>query len=253
MSDPIDRRHTLIELAHTLGVGERKLAILGEGNVSAKLDGERFLVKASGSNLATLDEGGVVECYLAPILELLKSAEAADEKIDETLFNSRVDAAAKKPSVETIFHADLLSLEGSEYVCHVHPVAVNSILCSPRAEEFALHRLFPDEVVCCGPASVYVPYADPGLKLAQAIRSRLDPFIERHAVLPRVILLQSHGIITLGASAAAATAALFMAVKAAEIFLGAALHGGPVFLSEAEINRIAGRADEHHRQRALGL
>jgi hypothetical protein len=44
-----------------------------------------------------------------------------------------------------------------------------------------------------------------------------------------------------------------MAAKAAEIFLGAAAMGGPVFMTRAEIQRIASRADEAHRQRELKI
>lgn len=46
----------LITLSRSLGEPSRDLAILGEGNTSAKLDDDLFLVKASGYNLASLDE-----------------------------------------------------------------------------------------------------------------------------------------------------------------------------------------------------
>ena len=68
-----------------------------------------------------------------------------------------------------------------------------------------------------------------------------------------MILLESHGVITLGASPEAVKAAMFMAVKAARIFAGAAALGGPVFLSDATVARIGGRKDEHYRQAALKL
>jgi hypothetical protein len=44
-----------------------------------------------------------------------------------------------------------------------------------------------------------------------------------------------------------------MAEKAAEIFVGAATLGGPVFLTSAQCERIAGRPDEHYRQKMLGM
>jgi len=253
MSTLDDQRRTLLELSHDLGAPHRELAILGEGNTSVKLSDETFLVKASGSNLATLRDEDLVECRSAPLLALLDRAEISDDEIDQTLFQCRVDAQAKKPSVEALFHAWLLSLPQVNFVGHTHPVSVNSILCSPRAEDFAGQRIFPDEVVCCGPRSAFVPYSDPGLRLAQIIRERTGQFQESSGMLPRVILLQSHGLITLGSSAAAVRTAMFMAAKAAQIFVGAASLGGPVFLSPADIDRIAGRRDEHHRQRALGL
>jgi rhamnose utilization protein RhaD (predicted bifunctional aldolase and dehydrogenase) len=248
-----DQRRALLELSHELGVDHRKLAILGEGNTSAKLGTDTFLVKASGSNLATLRQEDLVECSSPALLALLDETDVPDDAIDKTLFGCRADPQAKKPSVEALFHAYLLSLPRVDFVGHTHPVSVNSILCSPLAETFATHRVFPDEVVCCGPSSVFVPYTDPGLKLAQCIRERTSEFLQNYGAPPRVILLQSHGIITLGGTAAAVKTAMFMASKAAEIFAGSVPLGGPVFLPQADIDRLAGRRDEHHRQRALGL
>ena len=245
-------RASLLGLSHELGAESRQLAILGEGNTSAQL-GTTFLVKASGSSLGTLQEEDLVECRSASILELFDREEVSDEEIDQVLLDSRVDTSAKKPSVEALFHAYLLSLPKVGFVGHTHPVSVNGILCSPRAEEFARNRVFPDEVVCCGTRSVFVPYSDPGLALARMIREGTQRHLAEVGSLPRVILLQNHGVITLGATVEAVKASMYMAVKAASIFLHAASLGGPVFLSEAVIDRIANRRDEHYRQAALKL
>ena len=48
----------LIQLSHELGTEERQLAILGEGNLSADCGDGTFWVKASGSNMATIDRSG---------------------------------------------------------------------------------------------------------------------------------------------------------------------------------------------------
>jgi rhamnose utilization protein RhaD (predicted bifunctional aldolase and dehydrogenase) len=178
----------------------------------------------------------------------------SDEEIDRKLLAARTDSSAQKPSVESIFHAYLLSLPGVNFIGHTHPVAVGQVLCSKYGRLFARRRLFPDQVVCCGPESVYVPYTDPGLKLAQAIRLAVTAFAGRPSP-PRVILLENHGFIALGATAEAVLATTLMGNKAAEIFVGAAALGAgrPRFLSRAEVDRVAGRRDEHHRQRQLGL
>ncbi|MDP9291565.1 MAG: class II aldolase/adducin family protein [Verrucomicrobiota bacterium] len=253
MSDRASKLEALIALSHDLGAPERDLAILGEGNTSARLDAETFIVKASGSSLGTMTERDVVECNSAPLLAMLDRDDLSDQQIEDELFGCRADPAAKKPSVEALFHAYLLSLPNVEFVGHTHSIAVNSILCSPRAEEFAERRIFPDEIVCCGGASVFVPYTDPGLKLSQIIREKTAAFIEKYGAPPRVILLRNHGIITTGSSPNAVAAAMFMAAKAARIFVGTVPLGGPVFLSSADVDRIANRIDEHYRQRALKL
>lgn len=250
---PLD---SLLNLSHHLGREERRLAILGEGNTSMRHDAETFTVKASGSNLATLSAVGVATCRFEKLVPLLGAAAMDDAAVDQALLDARVSAEHKKPSVEAIFHAYLLTLPGVNFVGHTHPIAVNSLLCSKHARTFATRRLFPDEIVCCGVESVFVPYTDPGLKLSQAIKAATEDYIRRLARAPRVILLENHGLIALGATTEAVLAATLMAVKAAEIFAGAAAASGggePVFLSAEQVARIAGRPDEHYRQKALGL
>ena len=198
MSQMEQRRKALLALSHELGAEHRDLAILGEGNTSAKLGDGRFLVKASGSSLGTLTEADLVECRAESLLEVLGKKEVADADVDVALAACKVDPGAKRPSVEALFHAYFLSLPGVEFVGHTHPTAVNSILCSPRAAEFAEKRSCPDEIVCCGPASVLVPYIDPGVWLAQGIREHTEAYVERHGALPKVVLLKNHGVITFG-------------------------------------------------------
>lgn len=252
MQEP-ERLAALLTLSRDLGAPERRLAILGEGNTSTRLTPGQFAVKASGCNLATLAETDITRCDSEKILKLLDAKKITDSAVDETLFDARLNSKAKKPSVESIFHAWLLTLEGVEFVGHTHPISVNQVLCSPRARDFAERRIFPDEVVCCGPESVFVPYIDPGLPLARAIRDGVKLFIKKHGAAPRLILLQNHGLISLGATPNAVLAATLMASKAAEIFVGAAAIGGPNFMTEVQVERIATRADEAHRQRELKL
>lgn len=240
-------------MSHEVGREDRRMAILGEGNTSMRLSEDSFAVKASGSNLGTLTEAGLAECRFDKLLPLLDRTGMADTEVDQALLDARVNPADKKPSVEALFHAWLLTLPGVNAVGHCHALAVNRILCSHRAEEFARRRTFPDEVVCCGTESVFVPYVDPGLALAQAVRRETLAFIKRTGRPPRVILLKSHGIIAVGSNPNAVLASLLMAEKAAEIYYGAALLGGPDLMTTEQVERIAGRPDEHYRQKMLNL
>ena len=253
MGAPVDLNQALIALSHELGAEHRGLAILGEGNASAKLSDETILVKSSGSSLGTLTETDVTECRAAPLLAMLDRDDLSDKEVDDELLASRIDPSAKKPSVEALFHAYLLSLPEINFVGHTHAIHINQILCSPRAREFATKKLFPDDIVCCGPASVFVSYTDPGLRLSQIIRRETTAFMRDFGTPPRVILLENHGIITLGRSPDAVKAAMFMAEKAAKIFVGAASLGGPRFLSAENVSRIGGRPDEHYRRNVLKL
>jgi rhamnose utilization protein RhaD (predicted bifunctional aldolase and dehydrogenase) len=248
-----DDLKALVELSREMGRPEHRLAILAEGNTSVRLDGTRFAVKSSGASLATMTRNDVTVCDTARLTALLGQRSLEDAAVEEALLAARVDPKARKPSIESVFHAWLLTLPDVHFVGHCHPLSVNRILCSPRARDFAEHRMFPDEVVTCGPASVYVPYADPGLPLAWQIRERTRDFIRDHDMPPRLILLQNHGAIALGSSVKAVMAGLLMAEKAAEIFAGAAAMGGPTFLLPQHVDRILQRPDEVYRQARLGL
>src|SRR5471030_334842 len=99
MSNPIrdERLAALFRLSHALGREDLRLAILAEGNTSAKLAAGSFLVKASGSHLGTLDQTGVVECRADILLPLLDKKNLTDAEIESGLLASRIDAKAKKP------------------------------------------------------------------------------------------------------------------------------------------------------------
>ena len=241
----------LLQLSHELGREDRQLTILGEGNTSARLNAEQFAVKASGCCLATLAEADLSICDSAAVLAILEKKTFSDEELNEALLSARVNGQGKKPSIEAVFHAWLLTLPEVNFVGHCHSLAANQILCSPRARDYAERRLFPDEVVYCGPASVFVPYADPGLVLAREIRDRTNAFIQQQGYAPKLILLQNHGIIALGSTSGVVVACTLMAAKAAAIFMGAAALGGPNFLTPQHVERIAGRPDEAYRQRQL--
>jgi len=248
-----NRIENLIALSRDLGREDRALAILGEGNTSTRLEDGTFVVKASGSSLSTMTREGLTVCRTAAVLELFSDSSPDDATVEAALLAARVDPESRKPSTEALFHAYLLTLPGVEYVGHTHPVTVNAILCSPRARDFAAGRQFPDEIVCCGPASVYVPYTAPGVPLACAIRAEVERFVEHYGRPPRVILLGNHGLIAIGPSPASVLAATLMAEKAARIFVGAAAMGGPVFLGAEQVDYIAGWQAEIYRQKVLGL
>ncbi len=247
------RWRQLVELSRRIGTAAESYAILGEGNTSTRSGKDTFWVKASGTSLSTAKKDSFTEC-LRPILEpLWESKSRPDTEVDGKLLAARVDPKAGKPSTEALFHSYLLSLPGIEWVAHTHPTAVNGILCSPRASDFAKFRMFPDEIVCGGEQSVLVPYTDPGVPLAKAIRTGVENFEKEQGRLPRIILLQNHGLIAIGPSAGAVEATTKMAEKSAKIFLGAASLGGPVFMPEAQVHRISGRPDELYRQKVLKL
>src|SRR5688572_20244093 len=112
----------LLQLSREIGREDRQLAILGEGNTSVKLNNEQFAVKASGCNLATLTENDVTLCDLGRVLAILEMRQLSDEDLERQLLDAREGGAGKKPSVEAMFHAWLLTLPDVNYVGHCHPL-----------------------------------------------------------------------------------------------------------------------------------
>jgi len=137
------------------------------------------------------------------------------------------------------------------YVGHTHPTAVNMITCSQRFEELLAGRIFPEEVVICGPESLLVPYADPGVPLGRAVRQGVDEFTCKHHEPPKAIYLRNHGFIAVGSSAREVLNITMMAVKAARIRLGAAAVGGLSLMSPAHVDRIHRRADIGYRKKVI--
>ena len=90
-----------------------------------------------------MKEEDTVECRFSALLPLLEKKSLTDKEIDDALLAARVDPKAKKPSVEAVFHAWLLSLPGIKFVGHAHATTVNQILCSPRARDFATTACSP--------------------------------------------------------------------------------------------------------------
>ena len=279
--------HNLSDLvAMTRALGEPALdyAIIGEGNTSMRIDDERFYVKASGHQMRNISEDGFVALRFAPMLAMLDAPPqtlSEQKSITESAVippnslggtegglpipsdssadaegglpippDSSADAeGGLSPSIEVSFHAMLLTDCDVKFIGHSHPSAINQLMCSEQAADFAMKRRFPDEVVLCGPRSVLTPYADPGLPLAMLMRERVQAYMEELGEAPKVILLENHGMIALGDTPSEILHITAMAVKAARIHLGALLTGAPTYLPEDEIWHLYRRPDEIFRRK----
>ena len=241
---------SLIKLTRALGEPRLDYVIVGEGNTSLRLDEDSFLVKASGHQMRDIGEGGFVALRIKPMLALLDDPPATLSE-EKAITQAAVigESSGPSPSVEASFHAMLLHECGVRYIGHTHPTAINQILCSEFAADFAFQRRFPDEAVVCGPRSALVPYADPGLPLALAIREKARKYMAAYGEAPKLILLENHGMIALGETPAEILNITAMAVKAARIFLGALMTGAPTRLPEEEVWHVYRRPDEIYRRK----
>ena len=203
---PVATLDELIEVARRFG-RDPEFSRGGGGNASAKVDGVLY-IKPSGVALATLAAGDLVPLDMEPLLALLHSgdatadAAAADATAEVagapgdplmlTAMAARLaDAGGRRPSVELLFHALLLE----RFVLHTHPLDINAVTCNSDGAALA-GRLFGD-------LALWVPYTDPGLPLARAIVEARRAHVERTGrPAPAVTLMQNHGIIVGGDSAA---------------------------------------------------
>jgi rhamnose utilization protein RhaD (predicted bifunctional aldolase and dehydrogenase) len=238
----------LIQLSRELGREDRQLAILGEGNTSADCGDGTFYVKASGSQLNNIEASGFSLVNLKAAMDVVANTDMNDEQVQAALQEVLVDKTHRKPSVETFLHAICIADAGAKFVGHTHAISVNSILCSEMGAKPFLGHLFPDGIVVCGVAPAVVPYTDPGFELAIAFRAELCRYQGVYGMPPRVVLMENHGIVSLGRSAREVLNIQLMADKWARVILGTAQFGGPHFLSGENVNRINSRLDEVFRR-----
>ena len=174
----------LIEISQFYGKDSR-FVIAGGGNTSYK-NQEKIWVKASGSSLATITEEGFAvldRAKLNPMSEKVYSANAneREEQVKNDLANATI-TKGKRPSVETSMH----NVIDYAYVVHLHPTAVNGLMCAHNAET-DLIKLF-------GEKALYVKYTDPGYVLFKKVDDKIKAFRTKFNEEPKVIWLQNHGI-----------------------------------------------------------
>ena len=156
----------VIWLSHEIGLEERQMVILGEGNTSANIGDGTFWVKASGHSLPTIGAEGFSRVSIDKILSFLDGEPLDEHGVADALKTSKVESSYPKPSVETFLHALCIKECGANFIAHTHSVSVNQILCSRLGAEPFKGNICPDQIVVCGNAPAVVPYIDPGFHLS---------------------------------------------------------------------------------------
>ena len=174
----------LVKISQHYG-SNKEFVIAGGGNTSYKT--EEFLwVKASGFPLATITEEGFAKLDRKK-LALVKSKEYSKDSFEREREVKDDLAAAnltpeRRPSVETSMH-DVINYS---YVVHLHPTAVNGIMCANDVEKY-IEPIF-------GTDTIYIPYIDPGYILFKEVDKQIEKYRAENGADPKVILLQNHGI-----------------------------------------------------------
>ena len=174
----------LIEISQFYG-RDNRFVIAGGGNTSYK-NNEKIWVKASGASLATITEDGFAILDRAMLNPMSEKEYSKDVFERERQVKDDLSAATitkgKRPSVETSMH----NVIDYPFVVHLHPTAVNGLLCAVNAES-ELKRLFGDK-------ALFVEYTDPGYVLFNKVNDKLEEYRSKHKEEAQVIWLQNHGI-----------------------------------------------------------
>lgn len=176
----------LIQISHFYGKN-RDFVLRGGGNTSVK-DEQKLYVKASGSDLAEIDESGFICLNRGALRKILKKTYNEDpvireEEVKTDLLKSREDISKdQRPSSETLIH-ELLPYR---FVVHLHPWFINSLLCSKEAR-VKTFEIFGDSVL-------FLPYAEPGYMLAKIIENKFNKHAKKKAPIPEIILVENHGV-----------------------------------------------------------
>lgn len=156
----------------------------GGGNTSAKVDGQRMVVKASGLSLSGVTEtSGFADVDFQAIRDYLRDPSDHEDDFNAAVIATNT-AAGFRPSMETGFHA---VLDG--YVLHSHSVYANVVNCAVAGPE-RLARILPD--------AVWIPYVSPGRALTLVLRQYPND---------KMFFLQNHGVVVRADQADGAIAA----------------------------------------------
>ena len=191
----------LVTISRAVGSDDR-LVQAGGGNTSVKnARGTRMHIKASGTGLRDLSpRRGYVTMAMAPLRRLLadrRIGAMSDAKREQLVLQTMYDAVtggpdrSARPSCEAALHAML-----QRYVVHIHPIAVNAILCSKRSEQLCRDLARRGRFTM-----VWVPYTNPGHPLAARCRDEVAAFEDRTGGLPEVLFIENHGLFVSSESA----------------------------------------------------
>jgi NAD(P)-dependent dehydrogenase (short-subunit alcohol dehydrogenase family)/rhamnose utilization protein RhaD (predicted bifunctional aldolase and dehydrogenase) len=129
-----------------------------------------------------VDTAGVLSIFDRKDLATLET-NAREARVVQHL-SSAVSGGNGRPSVETALHAML-----GKVVIHTHPVAANALNCGPGLK--ALGEITPASEL----PPLWVPYTDPGWRLAITIKSAAEAYEKKHNHPPVVIFMENHGLL----------------------------------------------------------
>ena len=177
--------------ARLLG-SEPDLVLHGGGNVSVKTSltnvfGEAatvIFVKASGQDMATIEETGFVGLDYDYLVRLANIEIMSDEAMKEELALHLARPHQISPSIEALMHVFL----APKYIDHTHPASILALTNRKDGTQWITDVLGSDVAV--------IPYVKPGFQLARTVAGAFESDRNRDGMV-----LMHHGLITWGETA----------------------------------------------------
>jgi rhamnulose-1-phosphate aldolase/alcohol dehydrogenase len=213
----------LVYRSRLLGSDRTVVNIFG-GNTSAKTiehdhvgrEVQVLWVKGSGSDVATIGEGGFAALRMPDIAPLIQRAEMSDEEMVAYLNRSVFLQDRPRQSIETLLHAFI----PAPHVDHTHPDAVISLACAADGRALC-QRLW-------GNRMVWVDYIRPGFTLSKQIGEGVanNPQAD-------LVVMGKHGLTVWANTSAECYAQSIKVIGEAEEFINSTRNGRVIFAGAA--------------------
>lgn len=166
----------------------------GGGNISAKLDDNKMVIKASGykfsqitknNGFAVLDYNNVRKFYN----EINPCEDKDYEQIGSAFVSENIieleNIKKLRPSVEAGFHSIL-----DTFVIHTHSVYANVLTCAVDGNKL-IEKCFANKDY----GVLFIEFTNPGFWLTYRILQARNEYTEKHGKKPTVIFMENHGVI----------------------------------------------------------
>lgn len=188
------------------------LTLYGGGNTSIKAPWPvpgggtvpGLFVKGSGADLAEVTERDFTPIRLVEAVGLLSGPDLDNDALMAALEPLKLEAAAPRPSIETLLHASL----PAPFVEHTHADTALALIDTEHGE--AITR------AVYGDFAAWVPFRHSGFDLARVCA---DVFARDATPATRALLLANHGVVAFGDSARESFDNMLALVRRAETYL----------------------------------
>ncbi len=206
-------------------------------SISAKAS-DSFFINSADSNTRLIAKQNIGEYRLEPMLQIAQSEYITKPQIFEIITNAQISKTEQKISSEFLIHAIGLVFAEANYLLHSHSTKVNKVLASKLGAKAFRGHVFEESVIICGKNPASIKFAESGYQLATAIYRELSSFQKIYFHLPKILLLENHGVVILAKNPKELITITKTLELWAELIYAAYQLGGPNYLSLDNVMNI---------------